>query len=92
LKRREVPEAFWATLAARLLHPYQVQIVEAMRWIGHPLSASDLVLVFDRELRLSAVSYHLRRLNALGVLTLAAERVPARGSVEKFYELDFDEG
>lgn len=86
-----VPEDFWAMLAARLLHPFQVQIIEAMRWIDHPLSASELVHVFGGRQRLSTVAYHLRRLDSLGGLKLAGQRRPTRGSVEKFYRLGSEE-
>jgi hypothetical protein len=85
----EVPEGFWATLAARLLHSYQVQIIEAMRWIDQPLSASELVRVFDQELRLSTIAYHVRRLDSLGALSPAGKRHPLRGSEEKLYRLGF---
>lgn len=85
----EIPEGFWATLAACLLHPFQVQIIEAMRWIDRPLSASELVHVFERKQRLSTVAYHVRRLDSLGALKPAGQRHPARGSVEKFYRLGF---
>ncbi len=83
------PDGFWATLAARLLHPIQVQIIEAMAWIDLPLSASDLVRVFSGEKRLSAIAYHVRRLDSLGALTPAGKRHPARGSEEKLYRLGF---
>jgi hypothetical protein len=66
-----------------------VQIIEAMRWIDHPLSASELVQVFDAELHLSTISYHVRRLDSLGVLTPAGRRHPPRGSEEKLYRLYF---
>ncbi len=88
---RGVPEGFWATLAVRLLHPCQVQIIEAMRWIDQPLSASELVRVFDRELHLSAIAYHVRRLDSLGALSSVGKRHPLRGSEEKLYRLDLDE-
>ncbi len=86
-----ISEAFWAMLAARLLHPFQVQIIEAMRWIDRPLSASQLVHVFERKQRLSKVAYHLRRLDSLGALRPAGQRYPTRGSVEKFYRLGFED-
>ncbi len=82
-----IPDGFWAALAARLLHPQQLQIIEALRWIDRPLSASELVQVFHREQRLSSVAYHVRRLVALGALRPTGGRRPVRGSIERFYRL-----
>ena len=82
-----LPEGFWAALAARLLHPSQLQIIEAMRWIDRPLSVSELVQIFFREERLPAIAYHVHRLAALGALNPTGRRRPVRGSIEKFYRL-----
>lgn len=84
-KKRDA-DGFWAALAARLLHPVQLQIIEAMRWIGRPLSASELVRVFGGEQSLATVAYHVRRLVALEALKPAGQR-PVRGAMEKFYRL-----
>lgn len=83
----EVPNGFWAALAARLLHPLQLQIIEAMRWIDQPLSVSELVHVFCKEQRMSAIAYHVRRLVVVGALQPTGQRLPARGSVERLYSL-----
>jgi hypothetical protein len=83
-------EGFWAALAARLLHPIQLQILEAMHWIGQPLSTSQLVQVFDEERTLPIVAYHVRRLTAMGALRPAGRR-KVRGTVEKFYRLGLAE-
>jgi Helix-turn-helix domain len=85
----EVPEWFWAELVARLLHPSQLQIIEALRWVDRPLSASELVQVLGTGQRLSTIAYHVRRLDSLGVLTPAGKRHPLRGSEEKLYRLGF---
>jgi predicted MarR family transcription regulator len=82
-----LPEGFWIALAVRLLHPVQLQIIEAMRWIDQPLSVSELVQVLDREQRLSAIAYHVGRLAKLGALRPTGHRHPARGSIERFYRL-----
>lgn len=81
-------DGFWGALAARLLHPVQLHIVEAMRWIGLPLSTSQLFHIFDEEQRLSTVAYHVRRLAALGVLK-RVQRRKVRGTVETLYGLAF---
>lgn len=75
----------WEALVPLVIHPLKVAILEALEWIGQPLSASDLTKVFDdEEIYLSHVSYHLRKLGEVGVLELQRTR-PVRGSVEKFY-------
>ena len=83
------PARFWAALATSLLHPVQLQIIEAMRWIDRPLSVSDLFQVFYREQRLPALAYHVQRLARVGALRPAGQRHPARGSIEKLYRLGF---
>jgi hypothetical protein len=85
----EAHDGFWATLAALLLHSCQVQIIEAMRWVDEPLSASELVHVLGTGQRLSTIAYHVRRLDSLGALTPAGKRHPPRGSEEKLYLLGF---
>lgn len=74
----------WDDLLARLLHETQMHIIEAMRWIGRPMSANELTHVFDGSAELPNVSYHVRRLKDLGVLTAASVR-PVRGADERFY-------
>lgn len=74
-------------LGARLLHPIQVQIIEALLWIDCPMSASELVKVFSEELRLSTVAYHVRRLSSLRALRTVDERTPMRGAPEKLYRV-----
>ena len=81
------PDQFWATLGARLLHPVQVQIIEAMLWIDYPLSASELVKVFGGKPHLSKLAYHVRRLKSLGALRPAGSHQPTKGSIEKLYLL-----
>lgn len=83
----EVPDGFWAALAAQMLHTCQVQIIEAMRWVDQPLSASELVEVLGAGQPLSTIAYHVRRLDSLGALRSAGMRHPARGSEEKLYQL-----
>lgn len=77
----------WDGLLAGLLHPTQFQIIEAMHWINRPVSACQLVQVFDRDQKdLSAVSYHLRRLSELKVVRLSSVR-RVRGAKERLYKL-----
>lgn len=75
----------WGALVPLVVHPLKVTAIEAIEWIGVPLSASDLSKVIDEDKhRVSHVSYHLNRLAALGVLKVVRRR-QVRGSVEKFY-------
>jgi len=80
---------FWGRIAALALHPVQLKIIEAMRWIDRPLSTSELALVFQNEESLSTLAYHVRRLAAIGVLRRVG-RSSARGPVKKLYRLAFD--
>jgi hypothetical protein len=75
----------WEALVPLAIHPLRVAIIEALLWIGEPLSASNLTKIFDDEkLNLPGVSYHVTTLAKGGVLEEAWQR-PVRGSVEKFY-------
>jgi hypothetical protein len=87
-----VPDGFWEALASHLLHPVQLQIIEALAWIDRPLSASELVKVFAGEERLSAVAYHVRRLADIGALKPTEQRQPTRGSLEWLYQLGLADG
>lgn len=59
---------FWGVMGARLIHPAQVAIIEAMRWIGLPLSASDLIDILDDDELGRRLEHHLRRLVKLGAV------------------------
>jgi DNA-binding transcriptional ArsR family regulator len=75
----------WNVLVPRVVHPLKVAIIEALRWIHTPLSASDLTKVIDAdEFGLSHVSYHLGKLADAGAVELVRKR-QVRGSTEKFY-------
>lgn len=75
----------WAALVPHVLHPDKVSIIEALLYIGVPLSATDLTKCFGGAgSGLSHVSYHVRSLAAVGVLTKVSER-QARGAKETFY-------
>lgn len=75
----------WDALVPHIVHPLKVAIVEALRWIGEPLSASDLTKVIeDERYGLSHVSYHLLKLTRTGALEVVRS-CPVRGSLEKFY-------
>ncbi len=76
----------WEELVPLLVHPVKVACIEAIRWIGRPVSATELREVFGGEYELSLVSYHLVTLAKLKILRKAKQR-HVRGAIEKFYFL-----
>jgi hypothetical protein len=68
----------WEALVARVLHPVDVQIIEALLWIGQPLSAGDLTQLFDDD-RWALFGRHLRRLAKLDAVELG--ETPTLGNV-----------
>jgi DNA-binding transcriptional ArsR family regulator len=76
----------WSALVALLIHPTKVLVIEAMRWIERPLAASELSRVFDDDegLDLSTISYHVRTLAKVGVLTQVKVK-PVRGGKKRIY-------
>lgn len=76
----------WVGFLANLVHPLKVWIVEAHLHTELPLSPTDLSEIFDKQIDLSSVSYHVRTLAKSGVLTKVRTR-RVRGSVETFYLL-----
>lgn len=78
------PTYDWAALVPRVLHPLKVAIIEALLWIGIPLSASDLNKVLDKRFGVGLVSYHLKCLAKLGALKQHHSR-RVRGAIERFY-------
>lgn len=80
----EPPQFDWAALVPLFVHPTRVAIIEAMSYLGQPLSATDLNRLFDGELDLSTVSYHVVQLAGVEVIVKVSQR-RRRGSVETFY-------
>lgn len=74
----------WSVLVPHILHPMKVVVVEALHYIGQPLSATDLSKMFDEEVSLANIAYHVKRLAGAGILIKVGER-EVRGSMEKFY-------
>lgn len=79
------PGLCWAALVARVLHPTEVQIIEALRWVERPLSAGDLSELFDTGLSWVVVCRHIRRLTQLGAIE--AEQEPLREFADIRYRL-----
>lgn len=61
-------EEFWLTLPEKVQHPVRVPVVEALWWIGEPLSAIALVDLFDGLLSMWEAAHHLRVLEELDVV------------------------
>lgn len=80
------PAFDWAALVPRIVHPARVAIIEALFYIGHPLSATELRNVFDEpeSYCLSIVTYHLERLAGYGALAETGNR-QVGGAAETFY-------
>jgi hypothetical protein len=78
---------YWGALAARLLHPVQVEIIEALRWIGRPLSATDFVYIFGGRRAGLRIEYHLRRLTKLEAVAPAKIGRAGASAAERPYRL-----
>lgn len=68
------------TVAKALAHPLRSRILAALA----DRTASPSQLADELEVPLGVLSYHVRRLTALGFLELV-RRVPRRGAVEHYY-------
>lgn len=74
----------WDALIPHLVNPIKVAIIEALLWIGQPMSPTALAASFDGEVDLPAVAYHARTLAKLGLLERTGER-RARGTRQALY-------
>jgi hypothetical protein len=61
-------EEFWLSVPEKALHPIRVPVLEALWWIGEPLSAIGLVDVLDGYLTMWEAAHHLETLETLGVV------------------------
>lgn len=64
----QVDDAFWAALAAAVLHPVEVEIIEALRYICRPLTPTDLLLILEGRHAGLRIERRLRRLRKLGAI------------------------
>lgn len=74
----------WDALVASVLHPTRVAIIEAMTWIGEPLSATDIKKIFGGKFLAQTIGYHLTALEKVGGLVKVRQR-HVRGATESFY-------
>jgi DNA-binding transcriptional ArsR family regulator len=68
------------TVAKALAHPLRTRLLSALE----TRTASPSELAAELDVPLGVLSYHIRRLSALGFLKLV-RRVPRRGAVEHYY-------
>jgi hypothetical protein len=74
----------WGALLSRSIHPTRLWIIEALRIIDRPLSASELERVFDGKQSTSAISYHMNTLAKIGIVKLA-DMQQVRGTWKRLY-------
>ena len=74
----------WGALLSRSIHPTRLWIIEAMRVIDRPLSASELEDVFERKQTTSAISYHMTTLAKIGIVE-QVEMQQVRGAWKRLY-------
>jgi DNA-binding transcriptional ArsR family regulator len=73
----------WSALVPRLVHPTKVVILEAMLWIGRPMSATELEELACGDTALKSFSYHLKRLIEAGVLEVVGKLKVRRATSAK---------
>jgi hypothetical protein len=77
----------WENLLPLMVHDTKVAIIEALLYIGHPLSASELMRVLGfQQSQLGTVVFHANSLIEFGVLENAATR-KVRGAEEKYLSI-----
>lgn len=76
----------WSLLVAKVLHPTQVAIIEALSYFEKPISSQQLTRSFDDGTVLSSTAYHVRALANHGIIEKVGDR-KVRGAVENFYAL-----
>ena len=82
-------DEFWAALPEKALHPLRVPIVEALRWIGEPLSAIGVVDVLDGHMSMSDADHHLGALTALGVTEPAPVEAHSRKRRDDLFDVPY---
>lgn len=74
----------WGALLSRSIHPTRLWIIEAMRVIDRPISASELEDVFEGKQTTSAISYHMTTLAKIGIVE-QVEMQQVRGAWKRLY-------
>ena len=76
----------WSFLIDMEIHEVKVAAIEALDWIGGPLSATELHLIFDERYRYQTIAHHINGLAKRKLIQQTHVR-PARGAGEKYYLL-----
>lgn len=76
----------WGAFVPLAVHPTKVGIAEALRWIGRPLSASELKTIFCGKQSAGSIGHHLRQMVKWGALEPAGERIGTRGAPRQLYD------
>lgn len=63
----------WGAFVALTVHPTKAGIAEALRWIGRPLSASELQTIFCGQQSTGSIGHHLHRSDDDGVSGMLSE-------------------
>jgi DNA-binding transcriptional ArsR family regulator len=84
-----IADAWWASLAHRLLHPVQVEVIKALRQGGRPLSAREIAEVVENTSAARLAQHHLRRLRRLGAIDYTYGEQP-RNRIDVRYRLLLD--
>lgn len=59
----------WQELAPRLIHPTKIELIEALSWIGEPLTVTDFfALLAPAESSIDYLRYHLKQLDSAEVV------------------------
>jgi hypothetical protein len=85
-------EFCWGALVARVLHPAQVEIIEALRWIDRSLSAADLMEVFEGRLTRPHIEHRLRQLARLDAVRRDEDEKRPRAAGQFTYRLVWHSG
>lgn len=83
----QVGDFFWGALAARVLHPTHVEIIESLRWIDQPLSATDLLRIFESQRVGLRIERRLRQLARLDAVALAGNENARAPMGQRCYRL-----
>jgi hypothetical protein len=82
-----LPTFDWAGLVGLTVHPVKVAIVEALLWVGYPMSVHELSeLLAELHYNGDVISYHTTALLRLGAIEVTHVR-RVRGAREHYYFL-----
>jgi predicted Zn-ribbon and HTH transcriptional regulator len=73
-------------LARRLLHPVQVEVIEALRQSDRPLSTREIAELVESTSAAHLAQHHLRRLRKVNAIDYACGETPSN-SIDIRYRL-----